>query len=123
MMEKSQKKRLARQRRHMRVRKKISGTMERPRLNVYRSLSHIYCQVIDDIAGHTLVAASTNDKQIRPMVEGKEKTEQARIVGEVLGRRALEKGITSVVFDRGGWLYHGRIKAMAEGARKVGLKF
>lgn len=122
-MEKSQKKRLARQRRHMRVRKKISGTMERPRLNVYRSLSHIYCQVIDDIAGHTLVAASTNDKQIRPMVEGKEKTEQARIVGEVLGRRALEKGITSVVFDRGGWLYHGRIKAMAEGARKVGLKF
>jgi large subunit ribosomal protein L18 len=122
-MDKSKKKRIARQRRHARVRKKISGTMERPRLNVYRSLTHIYCQVIDDIEGRTLVAASSNDKQIRPMVEGKEKTEQARIVGEVLGRRALEKGINTVVFDRGGWLYHGRIKAMAEGARKAGLKF
>lgn len=122
-MDKSKQKRLARHRRHERVRKKISGTPERPRLNVYRSLSNIYCQVIDDVTGHTLVAASTVDKEIRPMVTGKEKTEQARIVGEVLGRRALEQGIKTVVFDRGGWLYHGRIKAMAEGARKAGLDF
>ncbi len=119
----SEKKRLARLRRHRRVRKKISGTADRPRLNVYRSLTHIYGQVVDDTAGHTLVSASTVDRDVRSAVQGKHKTEQARVVGQVLARRALEKGIKQVVFDRGGWVYHGRIKALAEGARKEGLEF
>ena len=119
----AKKKRVARERRHRRVRKKISGTKARPRLNVYRSLSHIYGQVIDDVAGRTLVSASTVDRQVRPMVQGKSKVDQARITGEVLARRALEKGITRVVFDRGGWDFHGRIKALASGARDTGLEF
>ena len=122
-MDITKKKRLARHRRHQRVRKKISGTAERPRLNVYRSLNHIYSQVIDDTIGHTLVSASTVEPAVGSMVEGKAKTEQAHIVGQVLARRALEKGIEHVVFDRGGWAYHGRIKALAEGSRKEGLKF
>lgn len=122
-MDKAKKKRLARQRRHQRVRKKISGTAERPRLNVYRSLSEIYGQLIDDVAGHTLVSASTIDQEVREMVAGKPKTDQARIVGEVLARRALSKGVKHVVFDRGGWRYQGRIKALAEGARAEGLEF
>ena len=122
-MDAAKKKRVARERRHRRVRKHISGTAERPRLNVYRSLSHIYGQVIDDVAGHTLVSASTVDHEVQDMVGGKEKSEQARIVGEVLARRALEKGIKQVVFDRGGWAYHGRIKALADGARSAGLEF
>ncbi|MCK4831139.1 MAG: 50S ribosomal protein L18 [Anaerolineales bacterium] len=119
----SEKKRLARLRRHRRVRKKISGTADRPRLNVYRSLTHIYGQVVDDTAGHTLASASTVDREVRSAVKGLGKTEQARVVGQVLARRALEKGIKLVIFDRGGWLYHGRIKALAEGARKEGLEF
>jgi len=119
----AKKKRLARHRRHHRVRKKISGTAERPRLNVYRSLNHVYSQVVDDTIGHTLVSASTVEPTVCSMVEEKTKTEQAHIVGQVLARRALEKGIEQVVFDRGGWAYHGRIKALAEGARKEGLKF
>jgi large subunit ribosomal protein L18 len=119
----AKKKRLARERRHRRVRKKISGTGSRPRLNVYRSVIHIYCQVVDDAAGHTLVSASTVDRQVRPMVQGKNKTEQARLVGQVLARRALDEGIKQVVFDRGGWAYHGRIKALADGAREEGLEF
>jgi len=119
----SEKKRLARLRRHRRVRKKISGTVDRPRLNVYRSLTHIYGQVVDDTAGHTLASASTVDREVRSAVKGLGKTEQARVVGQVLARRALEKGIKLVIFDRGGWLYHGRIKALAEGARKEGLEF
>lgn len=122
-MSKTTKKRLARERRHKRVRKQVSGTPERPRLNVYRSLGHIYGQIIDDTVGHTLASASTVDKQVRPMVDGKSKSEQARVVGEVLGRRALEMGLKLVVFDRGGWAYHGRIKALADGARKAGLEF
>ena len=122
-MDTSKKRRLARKRRHTRVRKKLSGTAERPRLNIYRSLVHIYGQVVDDVAGHTLVSASTIDRQVRSMAAGKGKSEQARIVGEVLGRRALDKGIKKVVFDRGGWAYHGRIKALADGARKAGLEF
>jgi len=119
----SEKKRLARLRRHRRVRKKISGTADRPRLNVYRSLTHIYGQVVDDTAGHTLASASTVDREVRSAVKGLGKTEQARVVGQVLARRALEKGIKLVIFDRGWWLYHGRIKALAEGARKEGLEF
>lgn len=122
-MDSAKKKRLARERRHRRVRKKVSGTHSRPRLNVYRSLIHIYCQVIDDVAGHTLVSVSTVDGQVRPMVQGKNKTEQARVVGQVIARRALDEGIKQVVFDRGGWAYHGRIKALADGAREEGLEF
>ena len=98
-MDRIEKKWRARQRRHQRVRKHISGTPERPRLNVYRSLNEIYGQIIDDVAGHTLVSASTIDREVRPLVQGKTKTEQARVVGEYLARRALDKGIKQVVFD------------------------
>jgi large subunit ribosomal protein L18 len=122
-MDQTKKKWLARQRRHQRVRKHISGTPERPRLNVYRSLNEIYGQIIDDIAGHTLVSASTIDREVRPLVQGKNKTEQARIVGTYLARRALDKGIKQVVFDRGGWAFHGRIQALADAAREEGLEF
>jgi large subunit ribosomal protein L18 len=107
--------------RHLRVRVDISGTPERPRLNVFRSLSHIYAQVIDDTAGHTLVAACSLEAPIREA--GGKKTDQARLVGELLARRTLEKGIRRVVFDRGGYRYHGRVKALAEAARKSGLQF
>jgi large subunit ribosomal protein L18 len=101
---------------------KISGTPERPRLNVFRSLHHIYAQVIDDVAGNTLVSASTVDKEVADQVAGKKKQEQAAIVGKIVARRALDAGIQEVVFDRGGYLYHGRIKALADGAREGGLK-
>ena len=113
----------ARKRRHRRIRMKISGTAERPRLNVYRSLNHIYAQVIDDVTGHTLVSASTLDRQLVDALGGKTKREQAQVVGETVAQRALDAGITEVVFDRGGYLYHGRVKALADGARKGGLKF
>jgi large subunit ribosomal protein L18 len=116
-------KRKARRRRQLRVRKKISGTPESPRLNVYRSLKHIYAQIIDDTSGRTLIFASTLDPSLKEQVVNKEKKEVARLVGELLGKRALEKGIDKVVFDRGGFLYHGRIKSLAEGARSQGLKF
>ena len=119
----AKKKRLARERRHRRVRKKVFGTTERPRLNVYRSLKHIYGQVIDDNAGHTLVSASTVDGEVLAELGEKSRTEQAYLVGQVLARRAREVGINSVIFDRGGWAYHGRVKALAEGARKEGLEF
>ncbi len=109
--------------RHARVRKKVSGTAEAPRLNVYRSLNHIYAQVIDDVAGNTLVSASTREKEVAEMVKGKTKTEAAKIVGETVAKRALEKNIEQVVFDRGGYLYTGRVQAVAEGARAAGLKF
>jgi large subunit ribosomal protein L18 len=122
-MNTAKKKRLARERRHRRIRKKVFGTLERPRLNVYRSLNHIYGQVIDDNAGHTLVSASTLDKDVLAELGEKDKTEQAFLVGQVLARRALDKGINSVIFDRGGWAYHGRVKALADGARKEGLEF
>ncbi len=118
-----EKERIARKRRHRRVRAKISGTPTRPRLNIYRSLGNIYAQVIDDTAGHTLAAASTVDRELREKVEGKNKTEAAKLVGELVARRAREAGVTQVVFDRGGYRFHGRVKALADAAREAGLEF
>jgi large subunit ribosomal protein L18 len=115
--------RKARKRRHRRIRAKIFGTPDRPRLNVYRSLDHIYAQVIDDMAGHTLVSASTLENELASDLEGKTKKEQAAVVGKVVAERALDEGIREVVFDRGGYPYHGRVKAIAEAAREGGLKF
>lgn len=109
--------------RHARVRKKIGGTAERPRFDVYRSNMHIYVQVIDDVAGKTLAAASTVEKEIGKMVEGKSKTEAAKIVGAEAAKRAIAAGITEAVFDRGGYIYTGRVAAVADGAREAGLKF
>ena len=117
------KSREARQRRHRRIRMRISGTSDVPRLNVFRSLDHIYAQVIDDVAGHTLVAASTLDKDLQSELEGKGKSEQSVAVGKMVAERALAAGVKRVVFDRGGYLYHGRVKALAEGAREGGLEF
>ncbi len=119
----SEKRRLARLRRHRRVRKKVVGTPERPRLSVFRSLKHIYAQIIDDSRGHTLVAASTLDPQLRGQLDGLTKTEQARLVGKLLAERALARGVKKVAFDRGGYKYHGRVKALAEAAREGGLEF
>jgi large subunit ribosomal protein L18 len=110
-------------RRHARVRKFISGTSERPRLNVFRSLSEIYAQVIDDSAGHTLVAASSIDHELRATMTGLKKSEKARLVGKALAERAKAKGIEKVVFDRGGYRYVGRVKALADAAREGGLEF
>ena len=117
-----------RQRRHVRVRKSITGTAETPRMNVYRSLNHIYVQVIDDRAGNakggiTIAAASTMDKAVKEQIAGLSKTDAAKVVGTVVAQRAMEKGVTAVVFDRGGYLYTGRVKAVADGAREAGLKF
>ncbi|MGI6005176.1 MAG: 50S ribosomal protein L18 [Christensenellales bacterium] len=109
--------------RHYRVRKKISGTAGRPRLNVYRSLSHIYAQVIDDVAGHTLAAASSVEAEVREKCKDLNKVEQAKLIGKLAAERALEKGVKEVVFDRGGYLYTGRVASLAEGAREAGLKF
>ncbi len=117
------KSKVARKRRHQRIRTKISGSAERPRLNVFRSLDHIYAQVIDDVAGKTLVSASTVDKALRVDVAGKTKKEQATLVGKAIAERAKAAGVTTVLFDRGGYLYHGRIKALADGAREGGLDF
>lgn len=113
----------ARLRRHTRVRKKISGTAERPRLNVFRSEKHIYAQLIDDVKGVTLASASTIDKELRDQIENGGNIEAARKVGELIAKRGKEAGITSVVFDRGGYLYHGRVQALAEAAREAGLEF
>ena len=112
-----------RSKRHYRERRHIIGTPERPRLNVYRSTNHIYAQVIDDEAGNTLAAASTLDAEIKGEISEKTKKEAAELVGQLVGKRALEKGITKVVFDRGGYLYTGRVAALADGARKAGLDF
>lgn len=112
---------LSRERRHLRVRKKIHGTAERPRLAVFRSEKNIYAQIIDDVAGRTLVAASSLDKDFSLKV-GSNK-EAAKLVGEAVAKKAVEAGITEVVFDRGGYLYHGRVQMLAEGAREAGLKF
>ncbi len=109
--------------RHKRVRNKVSGTSERPRLCVNRSLNEIYAQIIDDVKGVTLVSASTRDKEIASLIKGKTKTEQAKVVGQTLGKRALAKKIKQVVFDRGGYIYIGRVQALAEGAREAGLEF
>ena len=112
-----------RKKRHDRTRRHILGTAERPRLNVYRSINHIYAQVIDDEVGHTLAAASTLDAEVKAQLEGKNKKEAANLVGEIVARRALDKGVKEVVFDRGGYLYTGRVAEVAEGARKAGLEF
>jgi len=122
-MQKTKTSRAARQRRHVRVRKSVEGTPARPRLAVFRSLNHIYAQVIDDQAGHTLASASDLDSPMKAGTNGKKKADVAALVGEMLAARAKEKGITAVVFDRGGFKYHGRVKALAEAARKGGLDF
>ncbi|QBP17839.1 50S ribosomal protein L18 [Acetilactobacillus jinshanensis] len=108
-----------RERRHDRVRKHVFGTADRPRLDVYRSNKNIYAQVIDDVKGHTLASASTLDKG----VSGTTKTDQAKSVGKLVAQNAMKKGIKQVVFDRGGYLYHGRVEALADAARQAGLKF
>jgi large subunit ribosomal protein L18 len=113
----------ARIRRHERIRKEVSGTPERPRLSVYRSLNHMYAQIIDDSRGNTLVAASTLDKDLSGEKGHKGNMNMAKKVGALIAKRALEKGLKKVVFDRGGYLYHGRVKALAEGAREAGLEF
>lgn len=115
--------RAARIRRHARVRIKVSGTAQRPRLCVFRSLNHIYAQVIDDDLGHTLASASTLNREVRSEAEAKGKLEAAQLVGQLVAKRALGRGTTTAVFDRGGYKYHGRIKALAEAAREAGLKF
>jgi large subunit ribosomal protein L18 len=112
-----------RQVRHRRVRKRVYGTPERLRLNVFRSSAHIYAQIIDDTAGHTLAAASSIEQELRESLTGKSKVEKSQAVGELIARRAREAGITRVVFDRGGYRYHGRVKAVAEAAREGGLEF
>jgi large subunit ribosomal protein L18 len=114
---------LARERRHARVRKHLVGTDRRPRLNVFKSLSGIYAQIIDDVDGNTLVSASTVDRELRTKVKGMKKTEQAKVVGQAVAERAKTKGISTVVFDRGGFRYVGRVKALADGAREGGLQF
>ncbi len=112
-----------RKKRHERVRNKVSGTAACPRLCVYRSLNNIYAQIIDDVAGNTLIACSSKEKAVAALLEGKNKVEQAKIVGIELAKKATAKGIENVVFDRGGYLYIGRVQGLAEGAREGGLKF
>ena len=115
--------RVARHRRHERVRARVIGTNARPRLCVFRSLNHIYAQVIDDLKGQTLAAASTLDGELKESLKDKKKSEDARLVGALIAKRAQASGIKEVVFDRGGYIYHGRIKALADAAREAGLKF
>ena len=110
-------------RRHTRVRKKINGTAETPRLSVYRSLNHIYVQVIDDVKGVTLCSASTMEKEVKGAIKDMNKTDAAKLVGKKVAERALKKGVKAVVFDRGGYLYTGRVQAVADGAREAGLNF
>lgn len=112
-----------RQRRHNRVRRRVTGSSERPRLSVFRSNVHMYAQVIDDTTGHTLVAASTTEKSLDAALDGKNKVDRSREIGRLIAERALAAGITSVVFDRGGFKYHGRIQALADAAREAGLNF
>ena len=118
-----QDKNAVRKARHIRVRNKVSGTAEKPRLNVFRSTNHIYAQIIDDVAGVTLASASTMDADVKKDIEGKTKQEAAKIVGLTVGRKALAKGVEHAVFDRGGYLYMGRVQQLADGAREAGLKF
>jgi large subunit ribosomal protein L18 len=112
-----------RERRKLRIRRKISGTEERPRLSVFRSLKHIYAQVVDDVAGKTLAHCSTLAKDVKPKADDANKTDAAKIVGQTIAAQLKAKGITKIVFDRNGYLYHGRIKSLAEGAREGGLEF
>jgi len=109
--------------RHKRIRRKVSGTASKPRLSVYVSLKHVYAQLIDDEAGRTLVSASTLDKELKETLKDKTLTEKAKAVGKLIAERALAKGISEAVFDRGGYQYHGRVKALADEARNAGLKF
>lgn len=113
----------ARKARHFRVRKKVVGTSDKPRLNIFRSVNHIYAQIIDDFTGITVIAASSLDKEMRGKLKSGGNIEAAKKVGAVIAKKALEKGISQVVFDRGGYLYHGRVKALADAAREGGLKF
>ena len=122
-MDRLDKKKQAYIKRKKRIRKKITGTSERPRLCVSRSLKHIYAQVIDDTSGQTLTAASSYEKEVKENAELKNKVAVANFVGELVAGRAIEKGIKTVVFDRNGFLYHGRVKAVSDGARKAGLEF
>ena len=112
-----------RRRVHQRVRAKIAGAAERPRLNVYRSLAHIYAQLVDDATGKTIVSASSLDKEMRKELKGGGNIAAAKVVGRILAERAKAKGVTAVVFDRGGYKYHGRVKAVSDGAREAGLEF
>lgn len=114
---------MVRDRKHVRVRKKVKGTQERPRLNIYRSLNNVYAQIIDDLAGKTLVSASTLDSELKGKLEGTANKAAARAVGKLVGERAKNAGIEKVVFDRGGYIYHGKVKELAEGAREAGLEF
>lgn len=114
---------VARRRRHLRIRRKVIGTLERPRLCVYRSLKHIYAQVIDDAAGRVLVSVSSNSKEAREGGASGGNVPSARVVGQLIAEKAKAAGINQVIFDRGGYLYHGRVKALADGAREKGLKF
>jgi large subunit ribosomal protein L18 len=111
------------QRRKARVRKKVEGTTSRPRLNVFRSNKHIYAQVIDDSAGRTVASASTRSKDVATAAAGLKKSEASKLVGELVAKKAIEQGVATVVFDRSGYIYHGRIKALADAAREAGLKF
>jgi large subunit ribosomal protein L18 len=113
----------SRAKRHVRVRKNVAGTPARPRMSIFRSLAEIYAQVIDDEAGQTLASASTVDHELREKVKGLKKTEQAKLVGELVAKRAQEKGVKQIVFDRGGFRYIGRVKALADAARAAGLDF
>ena len=122
-MEKVKEKRLSRLRRHRRVRKKIFGTPSRPRLAVYKSNAGMIAQIIDDTAGKTLVYASTSDKELKGKLKHHGNAEAAALVGQLLAQRAVKAGIKDVIFDRGGFLYHGRVKALADAARKEGLNF
>ena len=122
-MAKTMARRLARGRRHIRVRKVVRGTAQRPRLNVFRSARHIYAQLVDDSVGRTLVSASTLDLAVREQIGDEHKSGQANVVGKVLAQRALSQGVKLAVFDRGGYKYHGRVKALADGARSEGLEF
>ncbi|MFA5843736.1 MAG: 50S ribosomal protein L18 [Coriobacteriia bacterium] len=110
-------------RRHRRVRGKVNGSAQRPRLCVIRTNLHIYAQLVDDVAGRTVAASSTLDPELRATLKGGADVEAARAVGESIGRRAVEAGVAEVIFDRGGHLYHGRVQALADGARAAGLKF
>ena len=112
-----------REKKHMRIRNRISGTPERPRLSVFRSNKHMYAQIIDDVAGHTLTAASTTEKDIRSALEYTDNVEAAKHLGGVIAKRAMDKGITQVVFDRGGFIYQGKVQALADAAREAGLVF
>lgn len=122
-MAKQNKKTTSRLRRKRSIRKRLTGTGSRPRLSVYRSSQHIYAQVIDDTTGTTLTAASTMSSEIKGQAEGKKKSEMATLVGNLVAQRCLEKNIDTVVFDRNGFIYHGRVKAVADAAREGGLKF